>query len=539
MSSRCPMRPLYAHESACYNGAMRFSFARHAPPLFSACAGLSLSLMFYVPSLSVLFFLPPLFFFLTIFAARNSREAAQFGYAGILLGSLAALYAVLPSGDVRQFIIASLKPEYRILVFSLAVILPIFIAGWLSLPFAAAGALAKKIRSRRSWTAFAALPAIWALAEYARTKIFFEFIGDGVSVGYFLFDAVSPLGVLGRWIGVYGLGFLAALIALIILDFIAHKRIAPVAGAAVGFVVVLAAFGATALARISAEMASLPKIPAVVFQGNIPPHASYAGLASDDLVRGLFIPNVYTELIQNALLYDKDFVRGGIAAFPEGSLPMLRTSSASASAPQGFFFDIYALEDGSALWGEEQKGIENLRALLGAREIVAGQLLVSSTSTINATLSAREGERPNVYGKRFLFPLTERVPFSRDGKNPINTLFSKPIVMSIDASDDMHYGAGILSCVELLYRSPARREVGGGASVLISPGSEATWGRAIWEHDLLIFRFRALETGRYILRAQKVGYSAIIDPLGRVQARSKGNYSETVLGHVSEIGAQK
>ena len=59
------------------------------------------------------------------------------------------------------------------------------------------------------------------------------------------------------------------------------------------------------------------------------------------------------------------------------------------------------------------------------------------------------------------------------------------------------------------------------ATILVNVSNDAWFGDSIAPHQHLdIARVRAAEVGRYMLRATNTGVSAIIDPSGRVVARS-------------------
>jgi apolipoprotein N-acyltransferase len=78
---------------------------------------------------------------------------------------------------------------------------------------------------------------------------------------------------------------------------------------------------------------------------------------------------------------------------------------------------------------------------------------------------------------------------------------------------------GILVCYESIFPEQARERVQAGANVLINVTNDAWYGHspAAWQH-MQAARMRAVETGRYVLRAANTGVSVIIAPDGRITA---------------------
>ena len=71
------------------------------------------------------------------------------------------------------------------------------------------------------------------------------------------------------------------------------------------------------------------------------------------------------------------------------------------------------------------------------------------------------------------------------------------------------------------------------ATVLANFTNDAWWGRSIAsKQHLQIAQMRALETGRYMLRATNTGVSAIIDTRGRVIASAPEFVTTTVKGEM-------
>ncbi len=80
-------------------------------------------------------------------------------------------------------------------------------------------------------------------------------------------------------------------------------------------------------------------------------------------------------------------------------------------------------------------------------------------------------------------------------------------------------GYGSLICYESLFPELARARVRAGAQVLVNVTNDAWYGHspAAWQH-FQAARMRAVETGRYVLRAANTGVTAVIAPDGRVAA---------------------
>jgi len=88
---------------------------------------------------------------------------------------------------------------------------------------------------------------------------------------------------------------------------------------------------------------------------------------------------------------------------------------------------------------------------------------------------------------------------------------------------------GSLICYESLFPEEARHRVRNGAQVLVNITNDAWYGTtpAAWQH-FQAARMRAVETGRYVLRAANTGITAIIQPDGTV-ADTVPWWTQTVL----------
>lgn len=81
---------------------------------------------------------------------------------------------------------------------------------------------------------------------------------------------------------------------------------------------------------------------------------------------------------------------------------------------------------------------------------------------------------------------------------------------------------GVLICYDGIFPDIGRAHAAAGAEILANLTNDAWYGRTSGPlHHLDFYVFRAIETGRYVLRATNTGYSAVIRPTGEVTARTE------------------
>jgi len=80
---------------------------------------------------------------------------------------------------------------------------------------------------------------------------------------------------------------------------------------------------------------------------------------------------------------------------------------------------------------------------------------------------------------------------------------------------------GVVISWEVFFPDRARDAVGNGGQLLLNPtnGSSFT-GTQVQAQQVASSRLRAIETGRWVLQAAPTGFSAVIDPDGRVRQRT-------------------
>ncbi len=140
------------------------------------------------------------------------------------------------------------------------------------------------------------------------------------------------------------------------------------------------------------------------------------------------------------------------------------------------------------------------------------------------------------YDKEYLVPFSEYVPadgfdWMRRRIEGVRTFEAGP---SRPAPLETGIGrVGVLICNEAMLPEIAADRARAGAEILISPSNDS-WirGRAFAEHMLAIVGLRAIEQRRYLVRASTAGPSAVIDPWGRVVARTDIGVEASLEGGV-------
>lgn len=169
---------------------------------------------------------------------------------------------------------------------------------------------------------------------------------------------------------------------------------------------------------------------------------------------------------------------------------------------------------------EDQRRMERLKeALLGIRTALIGAFSLQDGKPQNVLLAWEDGHFRVAYAKSTLLPIFE------DDLEPGNL----PRTVSIAG---LHAGLGI--CWESVFPGIARKMGLQDAEVLIYATSNIFAGNSTFPKlHFLLSRFRAVETGRYVLHASKGGPSGIFDPYGRVLQRSELGERATLLASIS------
>ena len=364
--------------------------------------------------------------------------------------------------------------------------------------YAVLGALAGWLLPREPvWRFAAGLPALWLLLEWSRGWMLSGF--PWLSLGYSLID--SPLAGYAPVLGVYGLSGLAL--------WQAGGLLAAWRGGTRLRVVVLACLlllwcGGYLLGRIAWTAPSGEPVPVAILQGAIPQDEKWQ------------LENIEPTKMRYRALNDQS---GGakLVVWPESAVPELANDIAR------YLADIQASSRG--------RGAD---VVMGALRLADNQ-----KDYYNSVLALTDGVA--FYDKRHLVPYSEFLPvppFVRKWLRLMNLPYADftaggehqpPLVAAgLKLAPSICWEDGFGSAQLRLVR---------GSDALVNVTNDAWFGRspARYQH-LQITRMRALEAGRYLLRAANDGISVIIGPRGEVLARAPEFQPAVLRGTVVPMG---
>jgi apolipoprotein N-acyltransferase len=147
---------------------------------------------------------------------------------------------------------------------------------------------------------------------------------------------------------------------------------------------------------------------------------------------------------------------------------------------------------------------------------------------VGAKLLGPDGTILLRYHKIRLVPFGEYVPLQ-----PVLTLGGRVVAKLVQQVSDFTPGTeattaeadghrlGAFICYEAIFPDLVRRFSAQGAELLVNITNDAWYGRTSAPHQHLAMAvFRAVENGKYLVRAANTGISAVVDPRGRVLERT-------------------
>jgi apolipoprotein N-acyltransferase len=366
----------------------------------------------------------------------------------------------------------------------LAVLAVFALTGALGLFLAAAMALAARLRRGRVLPDALLFSACWLAAELARGLLFTGF--PWAATGYGQVDA--PLASAAPWVGVYGLGFVVALLAALLAFSVGVKR-QLVAAAAVAAIVF-----AAPLALQRDFTTSAGRLGVTLVQTNVPQNEK-------------FVPQFLPETLE-WLEKTVAAAPGPLVVAPETAVPLL-LEQLGDDGWQRF----------AAPFRQSERG-----ALIG---LPLGDYDAGYTNSV-AGLSKDAPQPFYRYDKQHLVPFGEFIPpgfrwFTDMMNIPLGDFARGPKVPPSFAFAGQRIGPNI--CYEDLFGEELARRFGDASSaptILANVSNMGWFGDtiALTQH-LNISRMRSLELQRPMIRATNTGATAAIDHRGVVIAQMK------------------
>jgi apolipoprotein N-acyltransferase len=396
--------------------------------------------------------------------AATPRRSAGIGFAfglGLFLTGVSWIYVSLH--------------EFGAMPVPLAAIATLLLCAFLALSPALVGYLQAQFDSTVAITHLLLIPALWALSEWVRDWIFTGF--PWLSLGYS--QAASPLGGYAPLTGVFGLSWLVWLCAGLLLALTrAGGRAAAIAGLAL---LVGVGYG---LRQVEWTQPQGATVTVSLLQGNIPQDLKWDEARFDATLL------LYQRMIREST--------ARLTILPETAIPR--------------FLDLLDPEFLHALAQTARSRGADLIIGLPVREGIGRYY--------NSVLGL--GDSPvQRYDKIHLVPFGEFIPpgfgwvlsilkipladFARGsaGQAPL-TLAGQKIAVNICYEDA--FGEEIIRALPE-------------ATLLVNVSNVAWFGDSLAPHQhLQIAQLRALETGRFMLRATNTGMTAIIDHHGKIAA---------------------
>lgn len=343
------------------------------------------------------------------------------------------------------------------------------------------------------------LPAGWVLAEWVRGWLFTGF--PWLNLGYTQIDA--PLAGYAPLFGIYGLGWLVALSAgLLAWALVGHGRarwVGPLLFVALWW-------GGERLTAVDWTTAAGPPLRVSLVQGNIPQDQKWE---EDQQLATL---ERYL-MLTRAEWYGPDGGRD-LVVWPETAIPAF----------------LHQVENDFLIRLREEARRAHSEVLTGIPVLDR-----EAWKYYNAVISV--GDEEDAYYKHHLVPFGEYLP--------LRALFGSLLqVMPLPVADFSAGGldqppirvagwpVGVSICYEIVFAEEIATKLPE-AAFLVNVSNDAWFGDSLAPHQHLeMARMRALETGRFLLRATNTGITAIIGPDGAIRERGPQFETAVVRGEI-------
>lgn len=477
---------------------------RHAPALLAILAGILLALSFprFGHPAVAWFALAPL---LATFVSGPGLT----GRGGSLRAFKLGLWTGLAYFVGTTYWTGWVMRQYGDLASAVAWSLMLLLAAYLALYPAVFALVMQRLVSRLGARGLLFAPVVWVTTELGRGYMFTGFPWS--LLGYSQ-TSVLPVAQLASVTGVYGLSALLVLVstAIVLVVFDETRLRWRVSGAAAIAVAATVVFGGLRLSDNRLTTEGVPYKVGLV-QGNVAQAEKWEPERAARIVRS------YLDSTREAAASGAKFV-----LWPESALP--------------FFFE----EEPAVGASIRQLAAETRTTLLFGSDQIER---TTPPRYFNAAfLVDPDGSVAAVYRKMHLVPYGEYVPMKK------LLFFAGPLVQAVsDFSEGDRmvmlpvagHDVSTAICYEVVYPDLALRATRMGSELLTTITNDAWFGysSAPWQHFQMA-SLRAIEQGRYLARAANTGISGIVDPYGRVLARTELFKDVVVVGEVRFLKSQ-
>jgi len=323
------------------------------------------------------------------------------------------------------------------------------------------------------------IPATWTLIEWLRGWLFTGF--PWLSLGYSQIDSV--LGNYAPLLGIYGVTWLVILTAGLLLYAWNHKY----APWSLWSLLLVIWFSGWLLGSVSWNQPTGHPLKIALIQGNVPQEFKWDS-------------HYQFQSMQRYLKLSQAQRSADIVVWPETAIPLFYHQATD--------FIKELVNEGNQ---------HHTDFLIGVPVLEQDNRYFNSIMSLSA--------QPGFYYKRHLVPFGEYIPLKAIFGEFLKFLEVPLSEFSAGAPQQANLYAGgqwvgLSICYEDVFGELVRTSLPK-ATLLVNVSNDAWFGRSIAPHQHLeIARMRALENGRYLLRATNTGISAVIDPQGQIVTRS-------------------
>ena len=343
-------------------------------------------------------------------------------------------------------------------------------------------------------------PVLWTCLEYGKSYLFTGFPWENLAYSQYLNTSlIQAVDITG----IYGVSFIIVLVNVIIFDILNEKfkgtRLLAEVVLGCTLMLIIINYGNVQVNKIDESLKASESMDVTLIQGNISQHIKWNPRFQLETV------NVY-----NDLSLQLKSSNPGLIVWPETAVP--------------FYFQDF---------NELHNKIVNIAQVSGEwllfggpsyfRECIGNEDCISYFNS--AFLLSPTGEIIDRYDKVHLVPYGEYVP--------LRSVFPFISKLAVGAGD-FHSGngynpltlnnkkLGVLICYEGIFPEASRTYKNMGVDLLVNITNDAWFGRtsAPYQH-LSMTVFRAVENRLYVIRSANTGISSVIDPAGRIIAKTE------------------